>query len=159
MSKKYEITKSEHSIVMEIFIAFSERLLYRSFVIFGACITIFRYFLNNDDSINNEKHVMTSLIFQSTISLSLKKLSFQNFWWRHWMWFVVWVLPNQKSWLRLCSAETYKWTTRATTALKKQLEKNLPKGFKHTAYELPIQALPIELEDTSSYFQNFCIHT
>ena len=39
----------------------------------------------------------TVLIFQSTTS-SLKSATFENFWWRHCMWFGP---PNQKSWLRL----------------------------------------------------------
>ena len=30
-----------------------------------------------------------------------KNYFFENFWWRHCVWFVVWAPPNQKSWLRL----------------------------------------------------------
>ena len=33
-----------------------------------------------------------------------KNYFFENFWWRHCVWFVVWPPPNQKSWLRLCLA-------------------------------------------------------
>ena len=41
-------------------------------------------------------------IFHSTISLPSQKVPFfENFWWRHCMWFVVWGPPNQKFWLRL----------------------------------------------------------
>ena len=32
-----------------------------------------------------------------------KKYFFENFWWRHCVWFVVWAPPNQKSWQRLWS--------------------------------------------------------
>ena len=44
------------------------------------------------------------LIFHSTISLSNKNSSFENFWWLHCMWFLVCPpSPNQKSRLRLCT--------------------------------------------------------
>ena len=68
-SIKYEITNSEHSIEVKIFVAFFEKLLevlfIRSFVIFGAYDTIFRYFSNNKHLINNEEHVMTTVIDHS----------------------------------------------------------------------------------------------
>ena len=43
---------------MEFFVTIFESY-YRSFVIFGACNTIFPIFSNNELLINNEEHVMT----------------------------------------------------------------------------------------------------
>ena len=46
------------------------------------------------------------LIFHSAISLSNKNSSFENSWWLHCMWFLIWPpTPNQKSWLRLCTGD------------------------------------------------------
>ena len=45
------------------------------------------------------------LIFHSTISLSHKNSSFENFWWLYCIWFLVCPPPNQKSWLRLCTRD------------------------------------------------------
>ena len=49
------------------------------------------------------------------ISAPQKSSFFENFWWRHCMWFVVWAPPNQKSWLCLWLPVRYQLRTLTMT--------------------------------------------
>ena len=54
-----------------------------------------------------------------------KNYFFENFWWRHCVWFVVWAPPNQKSWLRLWAPGTLQIFAKFVTKYRWRSKKSL----------------------------------